>query len=162
MKKDGQQIILGIDPGYALTGWGILKKEGQKLTLLQVGCFTSNKSLPHPERLAQLWQKTNEVIKKYQPNLLAIEELFFFKNLKTALKVAEARGVILAATNSQKISIVEFTPLQIKQALVGYGRADKNQIQQMVKIILNLKKIITPDDAADAVAVAITAAHQIK
>lgn len=162
MKKDGQQIILGIDPGYALTGWGVLNKQGQKLKLLEAGCFASDKNLPHPERLWQLWQKTNALIKKYQPNLLAIEELFFFKNLKTALKVAEARGVILTAAHSQKITIQEFTPLQIKQALVGYGRADKNQIQQMVKVILGLKNIITPDDAADAVAVAITAAHQIK
>ncbi|HPI67066.1 MAG TPA: crossover junction endodeoxyribonuclease RuvC [bacterium] len=162
MKKDEPQIILGLDPGYALTGWGVLKKEGQKLALIEAGCFTSDKSLPHPERLWQLSQKINALIKKYQPNLLAIEELFFFKNLKTALKVAEARGVILAAAHSQKIPIQEFTPLQIKQALVGYGRADKNQIQQMVKVVLNLKKIITPDDAADAVAVAITCAHQIK
>ena len=103
-----------------------------------------------------------EAVRTYKPHILAVEDLFFFKNLKTAIKVAEARGVILLTAIENKLDIYEFTPLQIKQALVGYGRADKKQIQHMVKVILNLKQIPQPDDAADAVAVAICCAHSLK
>ena len=155
-------IILGIDPGYALAGWGIVKKEGQKLELIKYGCFATPKQMLHAERLKSLSDDLHKVIKKYKPEVLAIEELFFFKNLKTAIKVAESRGVILATAINFKLRIEEFTPLQIKQAVVGYGRADKNQVGQMVKLILNLKDIPKPDDAADAVAIAITCAHSNK
>ena len=155
-------IILGIDPGYALAGWGIIKKEGQKLALVKYGCFATPKHMPHAERLKFLSDNLHKVIRKYKPEVLAIEELFFFKNLKTAIKVAEAKGVILATAINFKLRIEEFTPLQIKQAVVGYGRADKNQVGQMVKLILNLKTIPQPDDAADAVAVAITCANSNK
>lgn len=148
--------ILGIDPGYARAGWGIIRQESKKLELLDYGCVETHKSMDHPERLQTLSSELDKIIKKYKPDTLAVEELFFFKNLKTAIKVAESRGVVLAKAFEKKLSVREFTPLQIKQAITGYGRADKKQIQEMVKIILNLKKIPQPDDAADAVAAAIT------
>jgi len=151
--------ILGIDPGYARAGWSILEKTGQKLGLIKFGCIETPKDMEHAERLKFLNKELEKIIKKYQPEVLAVEDLFFFKNLKTAIKVAEARGVILMTAFNNKLIIKEYTPLQIKQALTGYGRADKNQIQQMVKMILNLKQIPKPDDAADAVAVAITCAN---
>jgi len=149
-------IILGVDPGYAITGWAVLEKNGQQLRLLDSGAITSHKSLAHAERLNVLRQELDKIIKKTNPQILSLEKLFFFKNLKTALKVAEARGVILMTALENNLEIKEFTPLQIKQALVGYGRAEKKQIQQMVKIILNLKEKIKLDDIADAVAAAIT------
>ena len=154
-----KQIILGIDPGYARAGWSVIEKNGQQLKLLEYGCVETLKEVNHAQRLKVLHTEINVVIKKYKPTILAIEELFFFKNLKTAIKVAEARGVLLMTGIENGLEIYEYTPLQIKQALTGYGRADKNQIQQMVKIILKLKEIPQPDDAADAVAVAITYAN---
>lgn len=157
--KNKSKIILGIDPGYARAGWSVLKKTGQNLELLDYGCVESGKETEHAERLKNVHSEITKIIKKYKPEILAIEDLFFFKNLKTAIKVAEARGVLLMTGIENGLKIKEFTPLQIKQALVGYGRADKNQIQQMVKIILKLKEIPKPDDAADAVAVAICCAN---
>jgi len=152
-------IILGIDPGVAIVGYGVLEKKNKNLQFIDAGCILTQSSEIHARRLAKISRDLNKLIKKFNPNILAIEELFFCKNVKTALKVGEARGVILATAMQLNIPIREFTPLQIKQALTGYGRADKNQIQQMVKIILGLKSIIKPDDAADAVAVAITCAN---
>jgi crossover junction endodeoxyribonuclease RuvC len=154
-------IILGIDPGYAITGWAILEKTGSKLKALDYGAIETKIGLPHAERLLILHQELQKIIKKFQPELLSVEELFFFKNLKTAIKVAEARGVILSTAAENGLKILEITPLQIKQALVGYGRAEKKQVQQMVKVILNLKEIPEPDDAADALAAAITGANNI-
>ena len=153
------KIILGIDPGYARAGWSVIEKNGQQLTLLEYGCVETPKEMVHAERLKALHNEISLVIKKHRPTVLAIEDLFFFKNLKTAIKVAEARGVLLMTGIENGLEIHEHTPLQIKQALTGYGRADKNQIQQMVKMILKLKEIPKPDDAADAVAVAITCAN---
>ncbi|NMC51851.1 crossover junction endodeoxyribonuclease RuvC [Candidatus Kuenenbacteria bacterium] len=153
--------ILGLDPGYARAGWGIISQEKNNLVYLQSGCLETPKNMLHAERLKNLQEQIKKIIKKYQPDALAIEELFFFKNLKTALQVAESRGVILATIFEGGLPIYEFTPLQIKQAVTSYGRADKNQIQQMARLILNMKEIIQPDDAADAVAVAITCAHSI-
>ncbi|MDD5290150.1 MAG: crossover junction endodeoxyribonuclease RuvC [Patescibacteria group bacterium] len=152
-------IILGIDPGYAITGWAILEKKGAKLIPLDYGAIETMSGLPHAERLLILHQALQKIIKKFKPELLSVEELFFFKNLKTAIKVAEARGVILAVAAEAGLKILEITPLQIKQALVGYGRAEKKQVQQMVKVILGLKEIPEPDDAADALAAAITGAN---
>jgi crossover junction endodeoxyribonuclease RuvC len=152
-------LILGIDPGYAITGWAILEKTGAKLKAQDYGVIETKNGLPHATRLLVLHQELTKIIKKFKPELLVVEELFFFKNLKTAIKVAEARGVILAIAAENGLEILEITPLQIKQALVGYGRAEKKQIQQMVKVILGLKEIPRPDDAADALAVAITCAH---
>ena len=151
--------ILGVDPGYARAGWAIIEKQGQKLKLVKFGCIETPAKTEHAERLKTLNNDLKRIIKEYKPEVLAVENLFFFKNLKTAIKVAEARGVILVTAIEGGLKIKEFTPLQIKQALVGYGRAEKKQIQQMVKMILGLKEIPKPDDAADAVAAAITCAH---
>lgn len=150
--------ILGIDPGYAIAGWGVVSKEKHSLKFIGAGCIVTPKEMPHAERLRYLSEQVEKLIKQYHPAVLAVEELFFFKNLKTALKVAEARGVILAMAMKHTLVIKEFTPLQIKQAVTSYGRADKTQMQKMVKVILNLPAIIRPDDAADAVAAAITCA----
>lgn len=154
--------ILGIDPGVAIVGYGLIKEEKKSLQLINYGCILTSSKAKHPERLAKIAKELKKLINKHKPNILAIEELFFCKNVKTALKVGEARGVILAVAMQFKLSIYEFTPLQIKQAITSYGRADKNQVQQMVKVILNLKEIPRPDDAADAIAVAITCAHSQK
>lgn len=155
-------IILGLDPGYARAGWGVIRQEKNLLTPLAFGCFITNSATAHAKRLKQLQDELKKIITKYRPNSLAVEELFFFKNLKTAVQVAESRGVILATAFSCGLPIYEFTPLEIKQAVTSYGRADKNQIQQMVKLILGMKTIVQPDDAADGLAVAITCAHTLK
>ncbi|MFH1457293.1 MAG: crossover junction endodeoxyribonuclease RuvC [Patescibacteria group bacterium] len=160
--KIDENIILGVDPGYARAGWAILKKTGAEIKLIKYGCIETIKKTEHSERLKTLNIELNKIIKKYKPKILAIEDLFFFKNLKTAIKVAEARGVILMTGIENNLKIKEFTPLQIKQALTGYGRADKNQIQQMIKIILKLKDTPKPDDAADAIAIAICSANSNK
>jgi len=155
-------IILGIDPGLATTGWGVIKKNKSEFEMINFGCILTPTKLDHIDRLLDINKQLVGLIKKYKPVLVAVEELFFYKNVKTALKVAEARGVILSTIAQLNLSLEEFTPLQIKQALTGYGRADKQQIQQMVKAILKLKIIPKPDDAADALAVAITAAQTAK
>ena len=151
--------ILGIDPGVAIVGYGIIEDKKRKLELLECGCITTQAGRPHPERLQKIGDELSKIIEKSKPDILAIEELFFCKNVKTALKVGEARGVILATGMKYKLPIREFTPLQVKQAITSYGRADKKQVQEMVKVILGLKEIIKQDDAADAVAVAITCAQ---
>ncbi len=151
--------ILGIDPGIADTGYGIIEKKGGKFIFIECGTIKTSAKQELPQRLENLYKDLITIIKKYKPNQIGIEELFFAKNAKTAITVSHARGVILLAAKSAKAEIREFTPLQIKQALTGYGRADKNQIQQMVKTVLNLNKIPKPDDAADALAIAICSAQ---
>jgi len=148
-------IILGIDPGTATTGFGAVKKEKDKLECLDYGIIQTSKNDSQQERLNTLYNQITKLITKHKPDVLAVEKLFFFKNLKTAMPVAEARGVILLAGAKKKISIKEITPLQVKMGICGYGRADKKQVQEMVKIILNLEKIPKPDDAADALGIAI-------
>lgn len=148
--------ILGIDPGTAICGWGLVEKSGSKFKMLEYGAIETHKSMEHCDRLHIIYKELSAIIKKTQPEAIAVEELFFFKNVKTVIAVAEARGVVTVAARENKIPFFEYTPLQVKQALVGYGRADKNQVQQMVKIILSLKEIPKPDDAADALAVAIS------
>ncbi len=150
--------ILGIDPGYGRCGFGIIKKEGNKLTAIDYGCIETDKSTEFPLRLDQLDRELFALIKKHQPERIGVEELFFAKNSTTALKVAHARGVILLRAQNANASLLELTPNQIKQAITGQGSADKKQMQQMVKILLNLAKIPKPDDAADALAVAIATA----
>lgn len=152
-------IILGIDPGLATTGFGVIKKQGNCLTMVDYGVITTKARRPFVERLEEIYRELNKIIAHYKPDLIGVEELFFCKNVKTALLVGQARGVVLLTAIQNKLSLREFTPLEVKQAVTGYGRADKKQIQQMVKIILNLKKIPQPDDAADALAIAITAAN---
>ncbi len=150
-------IILGIDPGTAATGYGVIKIKGGIPHLIEYGCITTSKKNLPEERLWEIYQDITKLIKKYRPELLAVESLFFFKNLKTAISVAQARGVILVVAAKNKIRLVEFTPLQVKNSLTGYGKADKKQVQYMVKKLLGLKASPKPDDAADALAVAICA-----
>jgi crossover junction endodeoxyribonuclease RuvC len=153
--------ILGIDPGTAIIGYGLIKK-GKELKMLQYGCIKTSADLSTAERLNKLHKDLNLLIKKYKPNIVAVEDIFFFKNLKTAIKVSQARGVILLTAIRAKCRIEEYTPLQVKQAVHGYGRAEKRQVQEMVKVLLGLKEIPKPDDAADALAVAICCANTIK
>lgn len=162
MPTHKKQIILGIDPGLADTGYGLILKKKDKLFLVGFGSVKTKKGLVLPQRLKQISAELNKIIKKYRPNQAAVEDLFFCKNAKTALLVGQARGVILLTLVKNKLPITEFTPLQIKQAVTGYGQADKNQVQQMIRVLLGLKKIPEPDDAADALAVAICAAHTNK
>jgi crossover junction endodeoxyribonuclease RuvC len=151
-------IILGIDPGTAIIGYGIIDG-GKKLKLIDYGCIRTSTDLSTAERLEKLHKELEALIKKHKPEIVAVEDIFFFKNLKTAIKVSQARGVILLAIAQSKIRVAEYTPLQIKQAVACYGRAEKLQVQKMVKAILGLEEIPKPDDAADALAVAICCAH---
>jgi len=147
--------ILGIDPGIARTGWAVLDKK-EEPQLKECGCIETKAGIENSRRLEILYRELQKIIKKYKPHKAGIEKLFFNTNAKTAFQVGEARGVVKICLVLNKIEIIEFTPLQIKNSVVGYGRADKNQVQQMVKTILSLEEIPKPDDAADAVAVALT------
>ncbi|MFH0780288.1 MAG: crossover junction endodeoxyribonuclease RuvC [Parcubacteria group bacterium] len=158
MKKD--LTILGIDPGYGITGYGLIKVQGSRFFCLDYGVIMTKCGLEFCDRLKILHQELKKIIKKSKPDLISIEELFFYKNLKTAINVGQARGAIILTAVLENIPIVEFTPLQVKQAISSYGRADKNQVQQMVKTFLGLKEIPRPDDAADALAVAICASNR--
>lgn len=144
--------ILGVDPGTARLGWGVISGE----TMIACGCVETKAGIAEEARLKTLFEKLNGIIKKYQPEAAAVEKLFFFKNQTTAIPVAQSRGVVLLAASQNNLPAFSYTPLQIKQAVTGYGRADKNQVQQMVRSILKLKLIPRPDDAADALAVALT------
>ena len=159
-------IILGIDPGTAITGYGVIENNQGKVKTIDYGCILTDKKLKMPERLDFLGEELGKIMKKYKPQAMAVEELFFFKNAKTIITVGQARGVILfVGKNIGKktgLDIYEYTPLQVKQAVVGYGRADKNQVQQMVKAIFGLNEVPKPDDAADALAVAICCASSMK
>jgi crossover junction endodeoxyribonuclease RuvC len=155
-------IVLGIDPGTARCGYGLIEVSGQKLKYLECGCIETEKDKSPSVRLAEIHKDLLKIIKKTKPDLVAMEEIFIFKNLKTAIKIGQAQGVIMLAVENQKIDLVEFTPLQIKQALTGYGRADKAQVQEMVKNILDLDRIPKPDDAADGLAAAMCAANYKK
>ncbi len=155
-------IILGIDPGTAIIGYGVIEEskiKSQKLKIIDYGCITTTPDFSTAERLEKLHLELKKLIKKYKPDIVAVEDIFFFKNLKTAIKVSQARGVILLTIAEAKIKLAEYTPLQIKQAVACYGRADKNQVQKMVKALLGLKEVPRPDDAADALAIAICCAH---
>jgi len=152
-------IILGVDPGYAIVGIGVLEYKGNKFRPIEYNAITTHASEATSLRLKRIKEDIQEYLHKYKPDAVAIEELFFNNNAKTAIAVAQARGVLVAEVASANIPIYEYTPLQIKQAVTGYGRAEKGQIQQMVKMLLNLNAIPKPDDAADALAVAICHAH---
>lgn len=153
MKKN--ITILGLDPGTATTGWGVIEEVKGEPIVKAFGCIETPKTKTDNKRLQEIARDLREILDKYQPDEVAVEDLFFFKNLKTAIKVAQARGVLLLIPTENKIPVYEYTPLQIKQALTGYGRAEKKQVQIMVQNILKLKKIPQPDDAADALAVAL-------
>lgn len=154
--------ILGLDPGIARTGFGVLDADGPRLVHRGHGCMVTPARTPHPERLALLAAKTRAVLKLYQPDTAVVERLFFTKNTTTAMAVGEARGVIMAVCAEAGIPVVEYTPSAVKGAVTAYGRAEKGQVQRMVKVLLRLAKNPTPDDAADALAVAITASAHIK
>lgn len=150
-------IILGIDPGIAITGYGIIKAgKNSQLYMIEYGCVRTSKEDEHADRLLKIYTDLKKILKKHKPDKIAIENIYFAKNVKTAMRVGEARGVAVLASSQSKAQIFEFTPLQVKQALTGYGHAAKAQIQKMVKLILKLENIPKPDDAADALAVAIT------
>lgn len=151
--------ILGIDPGYAIVGFGVIDYDGYNYSVVDYGVIETSKDELMPVRLGIVYDGITELINKYKPDCMAIEELFYFKNQKTIVPVAEARGVTLLAGINNNANIFEYTPLQIKQALTGNGRAEKKQIQFMVTSILGLNSIPKPDDAADALAVAITHAN---
>ena len=153
-------IILGIDPGYATVGYGVIESYGSnKIRAIDHGVVTPPKEDSLPKRLKVISDSFSYLIDKYKPDAVAIEELFFPNNQKTAIAVAEARGALLLTVYSKTDQLFEYTPLQIKQAMTGYGRAEKQQIQYMVKVLLKLEKVPKPDDAADALAVAITHAQ---
>lgn len=154
-----KKIILGIDPGIADTGFGVISVEGSTIKSIAYGSIKTEKNTPFPERLEKLEKELAEIIIKYQPDKSGVEELFFCNNAKTAFSVGQARGVILLTLRKHRIPISEFTPLQVKQGITGYGKAEKRQIQLMVKNILNLAEIPKPDDAADALAIAVCAAN---
>ena len=152
-------IVLGIDPGYAIVGYGILDFKSGHFKILDFGSIETSADENFTDRISKIYESIKFLIKKYKVSEVAVEELFFNKNSKTAIMVAEARGVLLVCAVKLCGNLFEYTPLQIKQAMVGYGRADKRQVQQMVRVFLNLDKIPKPDDAADALAVALTHAQ---
>lgn len=151
-------VILGIDPGTATTGYGVIKRS-KALECLGYGVIQTSKSAPAPERLKIINDGLNKLIKKYKPEILAVENVYFFKNLKTAMPVSQAKGVILLAAAQKNIKILELTPLQVKMGVAGYGKAEKKQIQRMVQHLLSLKEVPKPDDAADALAIALCCAN---
>ena len=151
--------VLGIDPGYATIGYGVIDTNGNRHKVVDYGVITTPKNENIAVRLAMIYDSMTEIINKFKPDEIAVEELFFVQNVTTGINVAHARGVILLASVHACGRLNEYTPLQIKQAMTGYGRAEKRQIQEMVKIYLNLPKIPRPDDAADALAIALTHAQ---
>jgi crossover junction endodeoxyribonuclease RuvC len=149
-------IILGIDPGFARVGWATMDAQSSKYNLQNYGCIETSKDTPSDERLVDVYKQVCKLIKKYEPDALAIEELFFTNNAKTAFKVGEARGVIILSGAIQDIPIFSYTPLQVKIAVTGYGNADKPQVGRMLKAILKLREMPKLDDTVDAIAVALT------
>lgn len=151
--------ILGIDPGIAIVGFGFIDKEGSKCVPVQYGCIQTEAHTPDEERLLHVYEAMVQLIDKYKPDEVAFEKLFFNRNVSTALPVSQARGVLILAAHQKGLPIGEYTPMQVKQAIVGYGKAEKRQVQEMVRMFLKLQAIPKPDDVADALAVAICHAH---
>lgn len=162
MKKQGDKIVLGVDPGYGIVGFGFIKESKGNIEVLAYGVIRTPAKIDFIDRLKIISDDLKLLIKKYKPDMAGVEKIFFAKNTKTAIDVAQARGVILLSLIEANLPVVEITPLQVKQGLTGYGKADKRQIQQMVKTILKLKSIPKPDDAADALAIAITTSQYKK
>lgn len=151
--------ILGIDPGYATVGYGVVDTNGFKFSPVGFGAITTPAKVPFPKRLKAIYDDVCTVIDKYRPEELSIERLYFNTNTTTAIDVAQARGVIVMAAYSKGLVINEYTPLQVKQAVTGYGKAEKHQVMEMVKTLLNLKAVPKPDDTADALALALCHGH---
>lgn len=157
--------VLGIDPGVASTGWGVVEESPNAdngLVCVDYGVIKTSKEEEHPSRLQTIYKELKKIVKKFNPDIVAIEKLYFCKNLKTAMKVGEARGVTILALSEFDLPIKEFTPLQIKDAVCGYGKADKHQVQSMVQSILAMEELPKPDDAADGLAVAICCATSVR
>lgn len=152
-------IILGIDPGYAIVGYGIVKYEGNKFTPIQYGAVTTPAGMPFNQRLDKIFNDLTDILDKYNVDVMSIEKLFFNTNTTTAIDVAQARGVIVLSAVRHGVEVFEYTPLQVKQAVTGYGRAEKKQIQEMTRIMLGLQSVPKPDDTADALALAICHGH---
>ncbi|HHW99260.1 MAG TPA: crossover junction endodeoxyribonuclease RuvC [Firmicutes bacterium] len=156
-------LVLGIDPGIAITGYGFVQPGRQGSgKAIAYGCIRTPARTPLADRLVLLYQQLTELIEEHRPDVLAIEQLFFNRNTTTAFTVAQARGVVVLAAAQQGVRVVEYTPLQVKQAVVGYGRAEKQQVQHMVKALLNLASVPKPDDVADALAIAICHTHSMQ
>lgn len=154
--------VLGIDPGTATTGYAVVEEAAGHLQLIVLGVITTPAKTPLPSRLQTIYTELKEIVAEYEPEAAAVEELFFSRNARTAMSVGHARGVILLALIDSDLSIAEYTPMQIKQAVTGYGNADKHQVQEMVRMLLALPALPKPDDAADAAAVAICYLHRAK
>ena len=154
-------VILGIDPGLATLGYGVIETQGDRRHMIQFGTVTTPAGVAMPYRLRAIAQGVRQLMDVYQPDEVAFEELFFSKNISTGMAVSMARGVALATVVERTDNLYEYTPMQIKQAVTGYGGADKHQVQLMVKMLLGMKDIARPDDAADALAVALTHANSM-
>ncbi len=152
-------LILGLDPGYAITGYGLVQYQESRLKPLDYGTVTTPVDMAFEYRLKAIFDGVEALIGRYHPQVVAVEELFFYNNKTTAIGTAQARGMVLLAAARQGLPVYEYTPMQIKKAVTGYGRADKQQVQLMVQALLGLKQMPRPDDAADALAVAICQAH---
>lgn len=148
--------IIGIDPGTARIGWGLIDGQKQQYSLLRYGCIETDKTKQAYHRLQEIYQEVYSLLQTERPDQVVVERLFFARNVTTALSVGQARGVILLAAAQANLPVFEYTPLQVKQTVTGHGRAEKSQIQQMIKLLLRLKDLPKPDDAADALAIALT------
>ena len=151
--------VLGIDPGIAIVGFGVARSDKGKPVAVQYGVIRTEAGLPPATRLCQIARDLGQLIERFKPDAVAVEELFFNTNVKTAISVAQGRGVILLTAEQYGIPLFEYTPLQVKQAVVGYGRAEKKQVMEMTRVLLGLNKVPRPDDAADALAIAICHIH---
>ena len=152
-------IILGIDPGYAIVGYGVLEYKNNHFSVIDYGAITTDAGTPFNRRLEYIYDELTVLLEKYRPDAMSIEKLFYNSNAKTVIDVSQARGVIMLAAQKNKVPAFEYTPLQVKQSVVGYGRAEKKQVQEMIKRILFLEKVPKPDDTADALAMAICHGH---
>lgn len=155
-------LTLGIDPGTATTGFGLVRDKNDKLRYVDCGCITTTPKETSSRRLARIYHEVKQLILLHKPDVVAVERLYFGENSKTAMEVGQARGIILLAAAEIKVHVTEYTPLEVKLALTGYGKAEKRQVQQMVKILLRLSDIPRPDDAADALAIAVCHHHSHK
>jgi crossover junction endodeoxyribonuclease RuvC len=151
--------VLGIDPGSVKSGYGLIEESNRKLQAIDFGAIYTRQRDSFPARLLEIKRGLEEIIRCHQPQVVALEDIFFAKNVKSALKLGHARGVVLVASMEAGLEVIEYTPLEVKQAVVGYGRADKQQVQHMVKILLGLRDLPQPEDAADALAIAICHIH---
>lgn len=151
--------ILGIDPGYAIVGYGVLDYQNNKFSVVDFGAITTPAGMDFNRRLEIIYDEMEVIIKKHKPEAMAIEKLFYNTNAKTVIDVGQARGVIMLAAQKNGLHAFEYTPLQVKQSVVGYGRAEKKQVQEMTKLMLHLDSVPKPDDTADALAMAICHAH---